>query len=90
MEKTMYTKHDLSQTDTFEKVDVECIKYKRTFMNLLSQIAEDVLENSDTKEELMFYMEQYYYSDKHLQSDCLPIDHLYDEWDPEREHYKVQ
>ena len=56
MEKTMYTKHDLSQTDKFEKVDVKCIKYKRTFMNLLNQIAEDLLANGDTKEELMFYM----------------------------------
>ena len=36
----------------------------------------------------MFYMEQYYYSDKHLQSDWLPIDHLYEEWDPDREYYK--
>jgi hypothetical protein len=88
MEKTMYTKFDLTQTDKYEEVDSDSIEYKRTFQRLLNEVADDILGNGDTKEELVFYMEQYYYSYEHREQDCLPIDHLYDEFDPDREYYK--
>lgn len=88
MEKTMYTKFDLTQTDKYEEVDSDSIEYKRTFQRILNKVAEDILGNGDSKEELMFYMERYYYSYEHREQDCLPIDHLYDEFDPDREYYK--
>ena len=88
MEKTMYTKFDLTQTDKYEEVDSDSIEYKRTFKRLLNKIADDILGNGDSKEELVFYMERYYYSYEHREQDCLPIDHLYDEFDPDREYYK--
>mgnify|MGYP006412330557 FL=1 len=88
MEKTMYTKFDLTQTDKYEEVDSDSIEYKRTFQRLLNEVAENILGNGDSKEELMFYMERYYYSYEHREQDCLPIDHLYDEFDPYREYYK--
>tara|TARA_X000001382_G_scaffold85781_1_gene60877 strand:- start:613 stop:879 length:267 start_codon:yes stop_codon:yes gene_type:complete len=88
MEKTMYTKFDLTQTDKYEEVDSNSIEYKRTFKRLLNEVAENILGNGDSKEELMFYMERYYYSYEHREQDCLPIDHLYDEFDPDREYYK--
>ena len=88
MEKTMYTKFDLTQTDKYEEVDSDSIEYKRTFQRLLNKVAENILGNGDSKEELMFYMERYYYSYEHREQDCLPIDHLYDEFDPDREYYK--
>tara|TARA_X000001388_G_scaffold71606_1_gene61521 strand:+ start:376 stop:642 length:267 start_codon:yes stop_codon:yes gene_type:complete len=88
MEKTMYTKFDLTQTDKYEEVDSDSIEYKRTFQRLLNEVAENILGNGDSKEELMFYMERYYYSYEHREQDCLPIDHLYDEFDPDREYYK--
>jgi len=88
MEKTMYTKFDLTQTDKYEEVDSDSIEYKRTFKRLLNEVAENILGNGDSKEELMFYMERYYYSYEHREQDCLPIDHLYDEFDPDREYYK--
>ena len=89
MEKTMYTKFDLTKTDKYEEVDSDSIEYKRTFKRLLNEVAEDILGNGDSKEELMFYMERYYYSYENREQDCLPIDHLYDEFDPDREHYKL-
>ena len=88
MEKTMYTKFDLTQTDKYEEVDSDSIEYKRTFKRLLNEVAGDILENGDSKEELMFYMERYYYSYENREQDCLPIDHLYDEFDPDREYYR--
>ena len=88
MEKIMYTKFDLTQTDKYEEVDSDSIEYKRTFKRLLNEVAGDILENGDSKEELMFYMERYYYSYENRERDCLPIDHLYDEFDPDREYYK--
>lgn len=88
MEKTMYTKFDLTQTDKYEEVDSDSIEYKRTFQRLLNKVADDILGNGDSKEELVFYMERYYYSYEHREQDCLPIDHLYDEFDPDREYYK--
>ena len=59
MEKIMYTKFDLTQTDKYEEVDSDSIEYKRTFKRLLNEVAGDILENGDSKEELMFYMERY-------------------------------
>ena len=88
MEKTMYTKFDLTQTDKYEEVDSDSIEYKRTFQRLLNEVADNILGNGDIKEELVFYMEKYYYSYEHREQDCLPIDHLYDEFDPNREYYK--
>ena len=88
MEKIMYTKFDLTQTDKYEEINRDSIEYKRTFKRLLNEVAEDILGNGDSKEELMFYMERYYYSYEHREQDCLPIDHLYDEFVPDREHYK--
>ena len=88
MEKTMYTKFDLTQTDKYEEVDSDSIEYKRTFRRLLNEVADNIVGNGDIKEELVFYMEKYYYSYEHREQDCLPIDHLYDEFDPNREYYK--
>ena len=88
MEKTMYTKFDLTKTDKYEEVDSDSIEYKRTCQRILNKVAEDILGNGDSKEELMFYMERYYYSYEHREQDCLPIDTLYDEFDPYREYYK--
>ena len=88
MEKTMYTKFDLTQTDKYEEVNSDSIDYKRTFKRLLNEVADNILGNGDIKEELVFYMEKYYYSYEHREQDCLPIDHLYDEFDPNREYYK--
>ena len=56
MEKTMYTKFDLTKTDKYEEVDSDSIEYKRTFQRILNKVAEDILGNGDSKEELMFYM----------------------------------
>tara|TARA_R100000742_G_C4232446_1_gene53727 strand:+ start:337 stop:606 length:270 start_codon:yes stop_codon:yes gene_type:complete len=89
MEKIMYTKHDLTQTDKYEEVNIDNAHYKKTFKRLLNKVADDILGNVHSKLYLMFYMERYYYSYEHRETDALPIDTLYDEFDPDREYYKL-
>lgn len=84
----MYTKHDLTQTSKIEEVNIDSHKYRTTLDRLLDQVTDDLLANENAKDELMYYMKQYYYSHQNIESDTYPIDHLYEEWDPDREHYK--
>lgn len=84
----MYTKHDLTQTNKIEEINIDSSKYHTTLDRLLTQVADDVVGNGQAREELKYYMKQYYYSHSNIQSDTYPIDHLYEEWDPDREHYK--
>jgi len=80
----MYTKHDLTQTNKIEEIDIDNHKYHTTIDRLLTQVADDVVGNGEAREELKYYMKQY----QNIESDNYPIDHLYEEWDPDREHYK--
>ena len=84
----MYTKHDLTKTNKIKNVNISSYGYHKTLDRLLSQVADDVLGNENAKDELMYYMKGYYYSHQYIESDNYPIDHLYEEWDPDREHYK--
>ena len=84
----MYTKHDLTQTNKIEEVNIDNHKYHKTLDKLLTQVADDIVGNGNARDELKFYMRQYYYSYQNIESDYYPIDHLYEEWDPDREYYK--
>ena len=80
-----YTKHDMTTTDKFEDIDAGTLEYKETFDKLLVEVVHSVLENNNTFDELKFYMKQYYWSYENREQDNLPIDLLFEEWDPDRE-----
>ena len=89
MEKTMYTKFDLTQTDKYEEINIDNAQYRKMFTRLLNKVTDDILGNGDIKDELIYYMKRYYYSYEHREQDALPIDTLYDDFDPDRERYKL-
>ena len=81
----LYTKHDLTTTNKYEDVNIDDMKYYETFRKLLLKAICSALDNGNEKEELLFYMEKYYYSYENREQDNKPIDLLYEEWDPDRE-----
>jgi hypothetical protein len=84
----MYTKHDLTQTNKIEEVNIDNHRYHKTLDRLLTQAVDDIVGNGNARDELKYYIKQCYYSLRNIESDCYPIDHFYEEWDPDREHYK--
>ena len=80
-----YFKADLSKTEKFEEVDITSKEYKEAFDKLLNEVVNSVLENSHTFAELKWYMKQYYWSYEMLEQDNLPINILFEEWDPDEE-----
>ena len=78
-----YFKEDLSKTDKIEEVDITTKDYKEAFDKLLDEVVNSVLENSHTFAELKWYMKQYYWSYENIERDYLPINLLFEEWDPD-------
>ena len=80
----MYTKHDLTQTNKIEEVNITSDKYHATLDRLLNQVAMFVIHNGNPKDVIKYYMKRYYYSHQNIENDTYPIDHLYEEWDHNR------
>ncbi len=66
-------------------IDINSDEYQQSLETILDQVTSNILENSDSFEELKFYLKAYYCSEKHIQQDLYPIDHIIDDFDPYNE-----
>ena len=87
-----YTKPDGSKTNDITEIKIHSDKYLDSFNDLLDQIVVDIIENDNGFDELKFYMQKYYYAHENIESDNLPLDHLYYDyagWDHTDSYYKI-